>query len=119
MAMGAAASLLVAILWSGASRWSGEPSAPARDHSQLAAAWTATREELAENDSDLWYLKHLAAGEMSDAVITGQDESVAIGGDVDLLESVTPDWLTAAVETYPGEPTDADETPFDGERREN
>jgi hypothetical protein len=113
MAMGSAASLLVALLWSGVGRWSGEASPPPRDHSQLAAAWTQTRQELAENDSDLWYLKHLALSETSDAAASFH------GGDADLLESVTPDWLTAAVETYPSQPTDADETPFDGERREN
>ena len=111
--MGSAASLLVALFWSSAGRWSGETSPPPRDHSQLAAAWTQTRQELAENDSDLWYPKHLAITETSDAAASFH------GGDADLLESVTPDWLTAAVETYPGQPTDADETPFDGERREN
>ena len=119
MAMGSAASLLVALLWSSASRWSGEPSPPPRDHSQLAAAWTQTRQELAENDSDLWFLKHLALSETSDAPAFLSDDRAVNGGDAELLESVTPDWLTAAVETYPGQPTDADETPFDGERREN
>jgi hypothetical protein len=113
MAVGSAASLLIALLWSGA-QGTNEPKPASPDHSQLAAAWTQTRAELAENESDLWYGKHLAASELVDPVITGQDERAG-----DLLESVTPDWLTAAVETYPGEPTDADETPFDGERREN
>jgi len=109
MAIGSAASLLVALLWSNADMWFAGESIAAADHALLAVAWNQTRQELADSDSDLWY--HKPSDE--------QPESPADPGDVELLNSVAPSWLTAAVESYPNEPSDPDSTPFDGERSEN
>jgi len=117
MAIGSAASLLVALLWSGANSWFGGERFAVTDQSQLAAAWSQTRQELADSDSDLWYPKHLSAGET--AASDEQPESPSDPGDSDLLNSMAPSWLTAAVESYPNEPSDPDSTPFDGERSEN
>jgi len=109
MAIGSAASLLVALLWSNAGLWFAGESIAAVDHALLAVAWNQTRQELADSDSDLWYPKP------NDE----QPESATDPGDMDLLNSVAPSWLTAAVESYPNEPSDPDSTPFDGERSEN
>jgi hypothetical protein len=116
MAIGSAASLLVALLWSGAGSWFGGETVASGEQSRLADAWSQTRQELADNyddnnDSDLWYPKHASD---SDAVNPPVDAS-----ELDSLESTTPAWLTAAVESYPNEPSDPDSTPFDGERSEN
>jgi len=109
MAIGSAASLLVALLWSGAGSWFSGKSIAAADQSRLADAWSQMRQELADSDSDLWYPKPN----------DDQPESLADPGDVDPLNSVAPSWMTAAVEGYPNEPSDPDSTPFDGERSEN
>ena len=117
MAIGSAASLLVALLWTRRLVMV-RPSEPTSSiqRSELASAWSQTREELAESDSDLWYPKHLAA----DDTIPGESsQSPDALDDVELLDMVTPEWMTAAVEAYPNEPADPDSTPFDGERSEN
>ena len=116
MAIGSAASLLVALLWSGAGSWfagswRGGETVASGDQSRLADAWSRTRQELADGDSDLWYPKHASD---SDAVIP-----TVAADELDSLDSATPAWLTAAVESYPNEPSDPDSTPFDGERSEN
>ncbi|MCI0357416.1 MAG: hypothetical protein L0211_02900 [Planctomycetaceae bacterium] len=114
MAIGSAASLLVALLWSGAGSWFISQPSGTGDQSQLAAAWSLTRQELADSESDLWYPKHLSASEaVEPAELTGQ------AGGFDEVDSATPAWLTAAVESYPNEPSDPDNTPFDGERSNN
>jgi hypothetical protein len=113
MAIGSAASLLVALLSSGVWSWFGSEQTSSIQRSELASAWTQTRQELSESDSDLWYPKHLAA----DDAIPG--ESPGAEDDGELLDMVTPEWMTAAVESYPNEPADPDSTPFDGERSEN
>jgi len=123
MAIGSAASLLVALLWSGAGSWfagswfNAGPNA-AGDQSQLAMAWSQTRQELADSDSvlwesELWYPKHLSASESTDPADSGD------AGGFDLAEFDTPAWMTAAVEGYPNEPTDPNSTPFDGDRSDN
>ncbi len=115
MAIGSAASLLVALVWSGAWSWLASETVASAEQARLAAAWSQTRQELAESDSDLWYPRHFAASEAEepDAVLPTPVD------DADLLDSVTPTWMTAAVESYPNEPADPDSTPFDGERSEN
>ena len=117
MAIGSAASLLVAMLWSGGWSWLADESVDSTEQSRLAAAWSQTRRELAESDSDLWYPGHLAAREATDLPDSGAPS--AIIDDAELLDTVTPKWMTAAVETYPNEPSDPDSTPFDSERSEN
>jgi len=117
MAIGSAASLLVALVWSNAGSWFSGKSIAAADQSRLAVAWSQMRQELAESDSDLWYPKHLAAGETASR--EEQPQSPSDPGDTDLLDSAAPSWMTAAVEGYPNEPSDPDSTPFDGERSEN
>jgi hypothetical protein len=124
MAIGSAASLLavlavVAVLdSSGSTSWRGNDEVVTADRAELAAAWSQTRQELAESDSELWYPRHLAAESGTlDALELASLPGTA--GDAELLDNVTPDWLTAAVETYPNEPADPDSTPFDGERSEN
>lgn len=118
MAIGSAASLLVALLWSGAGSWFVVRPNAAGDQSQLAIVWSQTRQELADSDSvlwesELWYPKHLSASESIDPSDAGE------AGGFDLAESDTPAWMTAAVESYPNEPTDPDSTPFDGDRSDN
>jgi hypothetical protein len=113
MAIGSAASLLVALLWSGAGSWFNAGRMAAGDQSQLAIAWSQTRQELADSESDLWYPKHLSGSESTDPAESGD------AGGFDLAESDTPAWMTAAVEGYPNEPTDPDSTPFDGDRSDN
>jgi hypothetical protein len=113
MAIGSAASLLVALLWSGAGpwfagSWRGGETVASGEQTRLADAWSQTRQELADGESELWYPKHASD---SDAVIPTIE--------ADELDSATPAWLTAAVESYPNEPSDPDSTPFDGERSEN
>jgi hypothetical protein len=117
MALGSAASLLVALFWSGAGSWLGSEPVAAGDQARLAVAWTQTRQELADSDSDLWYPKHLSASES--AASDEQTESQSEPTESELLDSVAPSWMTAAVEGYPNEPSDPDSTPFDGERSEN
>ncbi len=117
MAIGSAASLLVALLWSGAWSWPADESVASTEQSRLAAAWSQTRRELAETESDLWYLKHLTASDAAD--LPESPAASAMIDDAELLDTVTPTWMTAAVETYPNEPSDPDSTPFDGERSEN
>jgi hypothetical protein len=122
MAIGSAASLLVALLWSNAGSWFSGKSIAAADQLLLAKAWSQMRQELADSDSDLWYPKHLAAGEPAAGETAASDdqlESPSDPGDLDPLNSVAPSWMTAAVESYPNEPSDPDSTPFDGERSEN
>jgi anti-sigma factor RsiW len=125
MAIGSAASLLVALAWSGSSSWFaggsvGMPGAVASpDGAELAAAWSQTRQELAESDSELWYPRHVAAMESGTLDAVDLSPLSGIAGDAELLDAVTPEWMTAAVETYPNEPADPDSTPFDGERSEN
>ncbi len=128
MAIGSAASLLVALLWSGGWSWFAETSFPGDEtasaqRAELAAAWSQTRKELADSDSDLWYLKHLAAVDTvpRDASQADSPDAAALITDdgSELLDTVTPEWMTAAVESYPNEPADPDSTPFDGERSEN
>jgi hypothetical protein len=110
MALGAAASLLVALLWSGAGWWPAGAQSPSRDQTELAWIWTQMGQELAASESDLWYPKHLAASDTAELAESGSDDAQQIGA---------PDWLTAAVESYATDPADPDKTPFDGERREN
>jgi hypothetical protein len=117
MAIGSAASLLVALLWSGGSALWPDRTVASSDRALLADAWSRTRQELAESDSDLWYPKHLAASESTAELFDARAPLAADDGE--LLEQATPSWMTAAVETYPNEPTDPDSTPFDGERSEN
>jgi hypothetical protein len=132
MAIGAAASLLIALV---ASQMTGQPGQPiAGDDGQLAAAWSQTRQELSvASDADLWYSDHLDSMDRA-AVGTSSTAGEASAGDLDLIS--TPDWLTAAVQGNSGraslempedgavspttpQPTDGDTTPFDGDSREN
>lgn len=115
MAIGSAASLLVALLWSGAGSWLDRGKVAVVDQNELARAWTETRAELAASDSELWFPKHLAANEATGNEAAESAESG--GGDAQSLG--TPDWLTAAVESYAADPADPDTTPFDSDRREN
>jgi hypothetical protein len=139
MAIGSAASLLVAALVSQLSGWLGQ--SVVGDDGRLAAAWSQTRQELSvASDADLWYLNHLDHSDHLDAVdrtavgVNGAAVEVTIpdvnNEELDLI--ATPDWLTAAVRgtvempddgtATPDEllqPADGDSTPFDGDSREN
>jgi hypothetical protein len=112
----------------------------AADARELAAAWSQTRRELADaSDANLWFADHLdaLAGESANSSNgqshLGQFSSSpsALGSFDDTDIPVTPDWMTAAVlgsaelpaegPASPDDPqsTDGDNTPFDGDRREN
>jgi hypothetical protein len=112
MAVGSAASLLVALVWSAVWSPSGlqaylaggaASKAPSAEESrELAQVWIQTREELARaNDLEFWYPAHLASAEV-DGIEVAAD--FADGTDfTDNTEvfpaSDTPDWMTAAIES--------------------
>jgi len=130
MAVGAAASLLVAAVisgpLSGLSSVSGlfrgranSPLAEREDHKsaarsrELAAAWSQTRQELAvASDAGLWFPDHLDAVGPETSDLSADDSD-------DATLAATPSWLTAAVLSAAGLPVDGDVTPFDGESRDN
>ena len=109
MAIGSAASLLVALIWNSsgagiyvASLWE-EPevelpmkSGELSSLPQLAAAWTQTRTELSDaNDAALWYPAHLAASGWSES---GADSSFDERTDPAAEDAFhAPSWMTAAV----------------------
>ncbi len=143
MAVGSAASLLIAALIGGSgapqrvTAWlEGKGSTlPAdivsADTGKLAAAWSQTRQELSAAsesgllDGGLWYPDHFErmsarAEQLDHELSDDQDDVISNDGTV----AATPSWLTAAVLSSAGLPVDADAgnantTPFDSERTEN
>jgi hypothetical protein len=101
MAVGSAASLLVAVLWSSSGlrtylQGPTAPSGPSADARELAQAWSQTREQLAQSrDDGLWYLSHLANAEAETTEVASDfgDTSDELFTSVD-----APSWMTAAVE---------------------
>lgn len=109
MAIGSAASLLVAAFVSQFDLSSGS-----RDDGELAAAWSQTRQELsAASDANHWLPEETeveAANEDLDPIATPDWMTAAVRGTIEMPEDGTPD---------DPQPTDGDNTPFDGESREN
>ncbi|MEX2173813.1 MAG: hypothetical protein WD872_05585 [Pirellulaceae bacterium] len=134
MALGSAASLLVALLWSGVGpRMQAWPAGEAEAVSQkgeLAAAWSETRQQMAVASEEVhWYPAHLDA-HLGAAAASDDAASESLGADVWLADNqdadkddaalaATPSWLTAAVLSSAGLSADADATPFDDERGDN
>jgi hypothetical protein len=119
MAVGSAASLLVAALVAGSGAGtrivellSGDANIATMNlrtvesTGELASAWSETRQELsvASDAAGLWYPEHLDAVESEPDVLTDDREELAI--------AAAPAWLTAAVRGAAG-------LPDEGETREN
>lgn len=117
MAVGSAASLLVAVLWSGSgvgsrlqTRFSGQPESSTATH-ELAAAWVGQQQEQSiASDAGQWYPAPISESDAS-------SEAEASADLADLPE--TPAWMTAAVASLAGQPIPGDAVPFDSERAEN
>jgi hypothetical protein len=119
MAIGSAASLLIALLWTGsdvngrlAGLFAGKPEAPAVS-GELAAAWMAAQEELAAAAASPAYLPPISESEIA--------EIEAAADLADMPE--TPAWMTIAVASLAGQPVATPEAldiaPFSGERGDN
>jgi hypothetical protein len=114
MAIGSAASLMVAALVAGSGAGTrivellgGDANiATTESTGELATAWSETRQELsvASDAAGLWYPEHLDAVESEPDVMTDDREELAI--------AAAPAWLTAAVRGAAG-------LPVEGETREN
>lgn len=132
MAVGSAASLLIAAVVGTAWREAG--SAVPAGTGELAAAWSQTRQELSSasdgglGENGLWYPDHFET--MSSRAGNEQDDAEQDDAEEDdTTLAATPSWLTAAVLSSAGLPVDADpadadavdadKTPFDGQRTEN
>ena len=112
MAVGGLASLLLAVLWSGAlspDRTTPTASRPAVAPG-LAAAWTQTRAEIASAKEAGDWPAFPIAGSFSD------DDSVS--PDDDLVAGEAPSWMTAAVVGLAGMSPE-DGSPFSSERGDN
>jgi hypothetical protein len=113
MAIGSAASLLVALLWTGSgagnrlAAWrNGQPKSPAVTQ-ELAAAWMAAQEELSASP-----VEPTAFAESESSTESGD-----MGDMSDLPE--TPTWMAIAVASLAGQPVGSSDAPFDNERGEN
>jgi hypothetical protein len=113
MAIGSAASLLVAVLWSGSgagsrlATWMGGPAKSPAVSRELAAAWMAAQEELAVDEYE------------NSTFATPMTES-EVGSESDMSElPETPAWMTIAVASLAGQPVASPEAPFDNERGDN
>ena len=120
MAIGSAASLLVAALVAGSGvlprlmeQFGGQDNIVAIDNTgELATAWSETRRELAgTSEAGLWYLDHLDSTASEPDLLADEREENALAG--------TPSWMTAALRGSAGLPVDGDATPFDSDTREN
>jgi ferric-dicitrate binding protein FerR (iron transport regulator) len=115
MAIGSAASLLVAVLWMGGRNDTStviRQSPASQDQTALAAVWSQTRDELSTaSDAELWYPAHLAAS-------TGEQTEISTAADDDMWPAA-PDWMTAAVVGDQVKPEDGDSIPFDRNGTEN
>lgn len=104
MAVGAAASLLVAFLWSTSGIGTREHTAGIRNVRELAAYWTETRASLiAESDE--------VASDIDDAAL-----DLRADGEIASLPE-TPSWMMAAVVSIADGGSQGE--PFEAERREN
>jgi hypothetical protein len=120
MAVGSAASLLAAALVSALVAPRADNPLVVSDDltSELAAAWTQTRQELSvASDAGLWFPDHLDAVTLD--TVTGEPVDPLTDEREDAVVSATPSWLTAAVRSSAGLPVDADATPFDDDRGDN
>jgi hypothetical protein len=107
MAIGGLASIVVALLWSGALHNS--TSGPSEKQIALAAAWTQTRADIAQaNEDEMWLPPVWMLGEADEELLAVTDASL------EPLPGETPSWLTAAV-FLAGENAE----PFTNERGEN
>jgi len=109
MAIGGVASLLIALLWSGALDLAG-PRRGTANQRELALAWNMTRSELADvKEAGLW---------LPSSVHDEDDLSAeAMIDDMGIDES--PSWLTAAVFARADESSNEPAEPFSHQRLEN
>jgi hypothetical protein len=116
MAIGGLASIVIALVWSGALQNSA--SGPSDKQIALATAWTQARAGIAQAKEDGLWLPATWTPSESWSLSDADEELLAVNdASVDSLPGETPSWLTAAV-FLAGEDSTIPE-PFSGERREN
>lgn len=113
MAIGGLASVVIALVWSGAIQIS--PTGPSEKQLALASAWTQARADIAQAKEDgLWSPATWAAlGETEEELLAWSDASA------DSPLGDAPSWMTAALAGLADQSIEAKAEPFTNERGEN
>jgi hypothetical protein len=110
MAIGGLASVVIALVWSGAIHTS--PSGPSEKQLALASAWTQARADIAQAKEEGLWLPVTWLGEADEDSLAGTDAPDSPMGE-------TPSWILAALADIADQPTKPNAEPFTNERGEN